>query len=158
MIQLIRVDDRLLHGQVAYSWKAALGYEAIVIANDHAASDVIRKNALQLAKPDGVRIAIRSVEDAITLLNNEKLKKLKVFVIVDTPLDALKIYEGIEETPDLNIGGVQSREDRTELVKAVYLNEQELESLDAIVDRGIHASVRLVPSDSEVLIKDLRVK
>ncbi len=158
MIQLIRVDDRLLHGQVAYSWKAALGYEAIVIANDHAASDVIRKNALQLAKPDGVRIAIRSVEDAITLLNNEKLKKLKVFVIVDTPLDALKIYEGIEETPDLNIGGVQSREDRTELVKAVYFNEQELESLDAIVDRGIHASVRLVPSDSEVLIKDLRVK
>ena len=158
MIQLIRVDDRLLHGQVAYSWKAALGYEAIVIANDHAASDVIRKNALQLAKPNGVRIAIRSVEDAITLLNNEKLKKLKVFVIVDTPLDALKIYEGIEETPDLNIGGVQSREDRTELVKAVYFNEQELESLDAIVDRGIHASVRLVPSDSEVLIKDLRVK
>lgn len=158
MIQLIRVDDRLLHGQVAYSWKAALGYEAIVIANDHAASDVIRKNALQLAKPDGVRIAIRSVEDAITLLNNEKLKKLKVFVIVDTPLDALKIYEGIEETPDLNIGGVQSREDRTELIKAVYFNEQELESLDAIVDRGIHASVRLVPSDSEVLIKDLRVK
>ena len=158
MIQLIRVDDRLLHGQVAYSWKAALGYEAIVIANDHAASDVIRKNALQLAKPDGVRIAIRSVEDAITLLNNEKLKKLKVFVIVDTPLDALKIYEGIEETPDLNIGGVQSREDRTELVKAVYFNDQELESLDAIVDRGIHASVRLVPSDSEVLIKDLRVK
>ena len=158
MIQLIRVDDRLIHGQVAYSWKAALGYEAIVIANDHAASDVIRKNALQLAKPDGVRIAIRSVEDAITLLNNEKLKKLKVFVIVDTPLDALKIYEGIEETPDLNIGGVQSREDRTELVKAVYFNEQELESLDAIVDRGIHTSVRLVPSDSEVLIKDLRVK
>lgn len=43
MIQKIRIDDRLLHGQVAYSWKSALNYEAIVIASDDAASDPIRK-------------------------------------------------------------------------------------------------------------------
>ncbi|WP_331836832.1 PTS sugar transporter subunit IIB [Erysipelothrix piscisicarius] len=55
MIQKIRIDDRLLHGQVAYSWKSALNYEAIVIASDDAASDPIRKQALKLAKPDGVK-------------------------------------------------------------------------------------------------------
>lgn len=158
MIQLIRIDDRLLHGQVAYSWKASLGYEALVIANDHAASNAIRRNALQLAKPDGVRIAIRSIDDAITLLRNEKLEKLKVLVIVDTPMDALRIYEGINETPDLNIGGVQSRDDRKEFTKAVYFNDEELKTLDVIVERGVRASVRLVPNSTEELVKDLRKK
>lgn len=156
MIQLIRIDDRLLHGQVAYSWKAALGYEAIVIANNNAAEDEIRKSALQLAKPDGVRIAIRSIEDSIKLLKNDKLQALKVLVVVDNPVDALAIYEGIDETPELNIGGVQSREDRSELTQAVYFNQEELEALDKIVDRGIHASVRLVPTDSEQLVSNLR--
>lgn len=158
MIQLVRIDDRLLHGQVAYSWKAALSYEAIVIANDNASADPIRKSALQLAKPDGVRIAIRSVDDAITLLKNEKIKALKVFVIVDNPQDALRIYKGIDETPDLNIGGVQSQDGRTELTQAVYFNESELEALDEIAERKINVSVKLVPSDSPQDYLNLRKK
>lgn len=158
MIQLVRIDDRLLHGQVAYSWKAALSYEAIVIANDNAAADPIRKSALQLAKPDGVRIAIRSVDDAITLLKNEKIKALKVFVIVDNPQDALRIYKGIDETPDLNIGGVQSQDGRLELTQAVYFNESELEALDEIAERKINVSVKLVPSDSPQDYLNLRKK
>lgn len=158
MIQLVRIDDRLLHGQVAYSWKAALSYEAIVIANDNASADPIRKSALQLAKPDGVRIAIRSVDDAITLLKNEKIKALKVFVIVDNPQDALRIYKGIDETPGLNIGGVQSQDGRTELTQAVYFNESELEALDEIAERKINVSVKLVPSDSPQDYLNLRKK
>lgn len=158
MIQLVRIDDRLLHGQVAYSWKAALSYEAIVIANDNASADPIRKSALQLAKPDGVRIAIRSVDDAITLLKNEKIKALKVFVIVDNPQDALRIYKGIDETPGLNIGGVQSQDGRTELTQAVYFNESELEALDEIAERKINVSVKLVPSDSPQNYLNLRKK
>lgn len=158
MIQLVRIDDRLLHGQVAYSWKAALSYEAIVIANDNASADPIRKSALQLAKPDGVRIAIRSVDDAITLLKNEKIKALKVFVIVDNPQDALRIYKGIDETPDLNIGGVQSQDGRIELTQAVYFNESELEALDEIAERKINVSVKLVPSDSPQDYLNLRKK
>lgn len=158
MIQLVRIDDRLLHGQVAYSWKAALSYEAIVIANDNASADPIRKSALQLAKPDGVRIAIRSVDDAITLLKNEKIKALKVFVIVDNPQDALRIYKGIDETPNLNIGGVQSQDGRKELTQAVYFNESELEALDEIAERNINVSVKLVPSDSPQDYLNLRKK
>ena len=60
MILKIRIDDRLLHGQVAYSWKSALSYDAIVIASDSAAKDEVRKMALKLCCPDGVRLATRT--------------------------------------------------------------------------------------------------
>ena len=76
MIQLVRIDDRLLHGQVAYSWKSALSYEAIVIANDSATNDEIRKAALEEGslpfEMDGIK---KVVDGKITLqeLNNKTL-------------------------------------------------------------------------------------
>ena len=91
-------------------------------------------------------------------LVNEKIKALKVFLIVDNPQDALRIYKGIDETPDLNIGGVQSQDGRTELTQAVYFNESELEALDEIAERKINVSVKLVPSDSPQDYLNLRKK
>ena len=72
MIQLIRVDDRLLHGQVAYSWKAKLQYDAIVLVSDEASKDDLRKATLKMCCPPGVKLATRSVEEGANLLNNPK--------------------------------------------------------------------------------------
>ncbi len=148
MIQMIRVDDRLLHGQIAYSWKAELNYEAIVIANEDAATNKLRKAALQAAKPAGVKIATRSLQDAVELLNNEKLKQLKVLVLVDTPVDAEYLYEHLEEQPKLNLGGVQSKEERVQLDKALYLNQEEMSALDRLDEKGIEINYQLVSSES----------
>lgn len=74
MILKIRVDDRLLHGQVAYSWKSALSYDAIVIVSDSAAKDDVRKMALKLCCPDGVKLAVRTVEAGADLLKNPSLR------------------------------------------------------------------------------------
>ncbi|CAM2839181.1 PTS sugar transporter subunit IIB [Erysipelothrix tonsillarum] len=158
MIQKIRIDDRLLHGQVAYSWKSALNYEAIVIASDDAATNAIRKQALKLAKPDGVKLAIRSIDEAITLLNNDKLKSLKVFVVTASPLDALKLYQGIKETPTCTIGGVQMKDGRKAFAPAVYFTPEELEAMDSIVTAGISVEVKQVPDDKGKEFVDLRKK
>ena len=78
MISMIRMDDRLLHGQVAYAWKADLGYNAVVIASDAASKDEFKKKALKMCCPSGIKIAIRPVEEAVELLKNPKLQPLKV--------------------------------------------------------------------------------
>lgn len=148
MIQMMRVDDRLLHGQIAYSWKAELSYEAIVIANEDAATNNLRKAALQAAKPSGVKIAIRSLDEAAALLNNEKLKDLRVLVLVDTPVDAEYLYSKIDEKPNLNLGGVQAKEGRIQLDKALYLNKDEMDALSRLEETGINVSYQLVPADT----------
>ncbi|AGN25355.1 PTS system mannose/fructose/sorbose family transporter subunit IIB [Erysipelothrix rhusiopathiae SY1027] len=158
MIQKIRIDDRLLHGQVAYSWKSALNYEAIVIASDDAASDPIRKQALKLAKPDGVKLAIRSIDEAIALLNNEKLKGLKVFVVTASPHDALKLYQGIDETPVCTLGGVQMKDGRKAFAPAVYFTPEELGAMDNLITLGIFVEVKQVPDDKGKDFSDLRQK
>lgn len=147
MIQLVRIDDRLLHGQVAYSWKADLGYEAIVIVSETAVKDEMRKMAMKMAKPEGVKLAVRDTKEAIELLNNDKLKKLKVFVVTDTISTAQALYEGIGERPTLNIGGIQKADDKHPITSFTYVTDADKQILNEMNEKGIDIEFRLVPSD-----------
>lgn len=158
MISRIRIDDRLLHGQVAYSWKSAIGYEAIVIANDGAANDSIRSAALKMAKPDGVKIAIRGLDDAVELLNNDLLKKLNVFVICSNPKDASYVYQNIDEKPVITLGGMQKEDDKELFSPAVYVNEEDLLHLDELNELGAEIEVKQVPDEKDKRYSELRKK
>ena len=158
MILKLRIDDRLLHGQIAYSWKSALSYQAIVIANDKAASDEFRKGVIKMCCPEGVKLAVRSVEEAAQLLNNPKLKEMKVFAICANPMDAERLLKLIEERPAVNLGGVQMAQGRRRFSNAVYLNEEELMALDEIVSKGYTVEVQEVPATAMTKYEDIRRK
>ena len=70
MIKLVRVDHRLLHGQVAFTWTSAINADCILIANDAVPKDDLRKTSLKLAKPTGVKLVMKSVEDSIDAINS----------------------------------------------------------------------------------------
>ena len=158
MIVLVRIDDRLLHGQIALSWKSELAYDAIVIADDAVAKDEFRKSALKIGVPDGVRLAVRSIEEAAKLLQNEKLQKMRVLVTVGSTLGAVRLYELIAEKPSLNIGCVQAREGKRMFSKAVYFEEQDILNLDQIQNMGIDIFVQEVPSTAKYKYTELREK
>ena len=66
MILLLRVDHRLLHGHVAFSWTQTLGADCILIANDAVAVDDLRKTTMKLAKPQGVKLVIKDIKALFT--------------------------------------------------------------------------------------------
>lgn len=158
MIILVRIDDRLLHGQIALSWKSELSYEAIVIADDAAAKDEFRKNALKIGVPEGVRLAVRSVEEAAKLLKHEKLEKMRVLVVVGSTASAVRLYELMEEKPSLNIGCVQSQAGKKMFSKAVYFEEKDILNLNAIENMGIEIFVQEVPTTTRYRYAELKEK
>lgn len=158
MIVKLRIDDRLLHGQVAYSWKSAIGYHAIVIASDAAAADEFRKGVIKMCCPDGVKLAVRSVEEAAGLLNNPKLKDMKVFAICGSPADAGRLLKQIDERPVVNLGGIQMAEGKKAFSRAVYLDEEDIKNLDEIEAGGYTVEVQEVPSTALSKYADLRKK
>ena len=89
MIKLLRVDDNLLHGQVAFSWVRNLRIHTIIVADDKVANDQFMKMSLGLAKPVGVNLIIDSVDNAIEILKNDD--KLNILVIVGNIRNAEKI-------------------------------------------------------------------
>lgn len=155
MIQLVRIDDRLLHGQVAYSWKAELGYEAIVIVSNSAAEDNIRKAAIKMAKPDGVKLAIRNEEEAVSLLKNSKLEALNVFVVVDTIQTADYVLRALDQKVKLNIGGIQKADNKEPLASFAYVTNEDKQMLRDLEADGFDIEFKLVPSDKPKKLTEL---
>ena len=111
MIQLVRVDNRLLHGQVAMAWSGSLGIDCILIANDQVVNDNIRKTTLKLAKPNGVKLVIKNIEDSIAALNEGVTDKYKLLILVESIEDVYRLAVSCREIVSVNLGGCKPRKE-----------------------------------------------
>src|SRR5215471_15082991 len=96
MVKLLRIDDRLVHGQVAFTWTPALGIDCLFVANDRVAKDEFLRMTLGLAKPAGVKLLIKTIADTIAWLNDGKNKGQQLLVLVDSVRDAHALALGVE--------------------------------------------------------------
>jgi len=110
MIKLTRIDDRLVHGQVAFTWTPSVGADCLIIANDKVAKDEFMKLTLGLAKPAGTKLLIKSLKDAAVFLNDEKNKSLKILLIINSIHDAYALAVDVPEIRSINFGGLRTRE------------------------------------------------
>ena len=108
MIKLLRVDHRLLHGQVAFSWTQFLGVDCILIANDGLMHDELRKTTIKLAKPQGVKVVMKNIQDSIDAINSGVTDKYKLFVVVESIEDASRLVKGTNKFEVINLGGIKS--------------------------------------------------
>jgi mannose/fructose/N-acetylgalactosamine-specific phosphotransferase system component IIB len=144
----MRIDEKLLHGQIAMAWNSKLGPEAIVVANDEVAVNELQKMALKMAKPDGMKLAIKSVGDAITLLKDPQVANIKVLIITKNSRDALQIAQNISGIKWLNVGGmVGSKKSGKMVVPQVYLEESDIANIKQMIPLVGEVDFRIVPTD-----------
>lgn len=155
MILLTRVDHRLLHGQVAFSWTQNLGADCILIANDDVPQNDVRKTTIKLAKPQGVKLVIKNIEDSIAALKSGVTDKYKLFIVVESVEDAYKLAEAYPEIKEINLGGIKATEDSKNIGKAVNIVPEEETLLKELTEQGVKVEIRQVPSDKKVDITDV---
>ncbi|MEG0470583.1 MAG: PTS sugar transporter subunit IIB, partial [Longicatena sp.] len=97
MIPSLRVDDRLIHGQIALVWCKEFGTNRIVVANDNAVTDEVTRVSLQMATPTGIKLLIKTVDDAIRLFHDPRAKEKDMFVLTNNIVDAVKIVKACPE-------------------------------------------------------------
>ncbi len=147
MVVITRIDHRLLHGQVAFSWVQNIGADCILIADDDAAKDEIKKTALKLAKPQGVKLVIKSVEDSVTALVSGVTDQYKLFIVTGSVEAAKKLADGYAGIQQINLGGTVAREGTVNVAKAVYLYPEEIAALKELHDRSVEVECRILPGD-----------
>lgn len=150
MIKLLRVDHRLLHGQVAFSWTQNLGIDCILIANDDVPQNEIRKTTIKLAKPQGVKLVIKNIEDSIKALQSGVTDKYKLFIVVESVEDAYKLSKAHPEIQHINLGGMKIREGTRNISKAVNITAAEEHLVKELVDDGVQVEIRQVPTDKKI--------
>lgn len=151
MIVLTRVDYRLIHGQVAMTWTRTVGADCILVANDAVAASDVQKAALRMARPSGVKLVIKNVDDAIAALNSGVTDKYKLFVIVETIADAYRLAMSCPVITSINLGGTRSTDEATHhLSTAIFATDADLGLLRELAEKGVELEIRQVPTEQKV--------
>ena len=160
MISMMRVDDRLIHGQVAVMWSKELGIQRIIVASDKIASNNIQVSALKMAAPAGIKAVILPIDKAVNILNDPRSANMKILVISNDPEDLLAIAKQINEKPVLNIAnygriGGGGLFNKTKASDSVYLTEHDKDVISEIDELGIEIIHQPLPSDPRQKFNDL---
>lgn len=157
MVDLVRVDGRLIHGMVAVTWCGVLHPQVLAVANDAAANDEIHKMTLKLAKPGNVeQCLVWTLDRAVEKLHEPKFEKKKVFMTVATVEDAYYIIKRVPTIKHLNIGpevdGANGRvtEGRTEISEGVWINDEKFQLLKELAEEGVEVFAQITPAMARV--------
>jgi len=155
MIKLTRIDDRLVHGQVAMTWTPALGADCLIVANDKVAQDEFMKMTLGLAKPALAKLFIKSLADTVTFLNDPRSQSLKILVLVNSVKDAAALASEVSEIQSVNFGGIRTKEGTRSIAKAIAVTEDDIAIIKEMLAKGLELEVRQVPTDKKIMIDTL---
>lgn len=155
-INMARIDDRLIHGQVTTVWSKEAKAERIIICNDEVYHDEIRKTLLKQAAPPGIKVNVVSIEKAVAVYNNPNYSEDTVFLLFTNPEDVLRLVERDVKITSINIGGMAFKQGKRQLTKAVSVDQDDIAAFYALERRGVRLDLRVVTSDPPVdVIKKL---
>lgn len=154
-IALARIDDRLIHGQVATVWSKETKCQRIIVCNDDVAKDEIRKTLLTQVAPPGVQSHVVDIDKAVRVINNPKYENDIVMLLFTNPTDVLRLVEAGIDIKSVNIGGMSFKEGKTQVTGAVSVNDQDIKAFRALNDKNIELEIRKVASDSKSFIMPL---
>lgn len=145
----LRVDDRLVHGQVVTAWLKQLKAKVIIAVDDTAANNVIITKALKMATPKNVELVVATVEDGLKVLS--KYEENDVMVITKAPVTAKRIIDanpGYKWT--LNVGNVGMAEGRRKFAQTVHLDEENYSAVCALKEcENVEIFMQTVPGQPE---------
>ena len=146
-VVLVRVDQRLLHGQVVEGWVPFLKADAVVVADDRAAADPISKIAMTSACPAKVRLEVLPVRAAAVAANEGTLPGARTLLLVSS-VDALwQWWEAGARVQAVNVGNVPIAPGRSRVTSSVALSADEVKRLDSIAADGTVVEAKAVPRE-----------
>jgi len=148
-VEFVRVDDRLLHGQVVTTWVKKLQLEQCIIINDAIAGDDLQRKLLEMAAPDGMRVVFFTPEKFAEVVAANPIKR-RTMLLMNHPRDVLRLIELGYTPASLNIGGMKNNGKKRQIAKAVAVNDEDTAILDAIYDAGVTVTIQMVPAESPI--------
>ncbi|HCT8909674.1 TPA: PTS mannose transporter subunit IIAB [Enterobacter hormaechei] len=154
-IGLARIDDRLIHGQVATRWTKETNVQRIIVVSDEVAADTVRKTLLTQVAPPGVTAHVVDVAKMIRVYNNPKYAGERVMLLFTNPTDVERIVEGGVKITSVNIGGMAFRQGKTQVNNAISVDAKDIEAFNKLNARGIELEARKVSTDQKLKMMDL---
>lgn len=154
-IKHIRIDGRLIHGQVVTKWIFVTKVDRIIVVDNDVLSNPIEKNALKMSTPSNVKLSILGAESAARNINAGKYVGQRVMILVKVPKYLRMLAEQGLDMDKINVGNISQREGCTQVRPSVFLKEDDINDIEDLLSRGIKVTAQMVPADTEEDMKDI---
>lgn len=156
--RLVRVDFRLIHGQVITKWLKHAGADKIVIVDDILAQDEFMRQIYTMSAPAGIDVDVYSITDAMVAWNQDNFGSNKILLLIR---DVKTIYTLINEglpVEKLQIGGLGAAPDRKKVYGPISLNKEDYNQLKSLNDSGVEVVLHQVPDEPEMHFNKIKIK
>lgn len=150
----VRIDERLIHGQVAGIWAPSLHTQRIIVINDEAAADPLQKSSLRMAAPTSMRLSVLPVESAAKNIRSGKYGKQRLFLVFKNPTDVLRYLKAGGKLTHVNVGNMSYKEGSKDITKSIKVLEEEIDVFESIAAMDINVTAQLVPNDPVIDFMD----
>lgn len=120
-IEMTRVDERLIHGQMALAWLRAYPVDTVIVVDDESARDDLKSMLLEMAA-GSTECIVCEEKDALETINDNSDKSL--FICTGKVSVVLHLLEQGVKMPNINIGGIYGKADRTQIFPTIFVNDE----------------------------------
>ena len=143
----MRIDNRLIHGQVVVSWIRAEKADLLMVANDVIAGDDFQRSILLAVAPPSTRESVLSIADALAYIASPEHSTERVFLLVKTPADALRLVRGGLPIQTVNVGNMAFVVGAKRVSNTVFVTPEDVVNFSALHDAGITLTCRMMPTE-----------
>ena len=147
-IQLLRIDDRLIHGQVVVGWAPVLGIQRLAVVNDAVAANTMQKTLMEIACPANLKVSFFKVQEAAEasrIAGGEK-----TLLLFSRPLDVWDFLEAGGLVEKVNLGGLHFCEGKRQMGPILCVSDEDVTTFRELHRRGVEIEIRAVPSDTGI--------
>jgi mannose/fructose/N-acetylgalactosamine-specific phosphotransferase system component IIB len=144
-IQLVRIDDRLIHGQVVIGWAGHLNTKRIILCDASVAENDWEKELYLSSVPEQIEAYVMTTAQTIKYINEHNDDLNSTMILVNSPLVIEDLIRNGIQIDKVNVGGIHFKEGRKKLLNYLYLNEDEINSFKRCIDHGIQFDCQDIP-------------
>lgn len=148
MIVGVRIDYRLIHGQVANLWANAKQVSRFMVVDDQLATDDMQKQVLRMACPAAVKLSVLPLEKASANIQAGKYDAQRLFILAKKPETLLRLIESGVQLPEINVGNMSSLNEVKRVGLNIGMDEGDIEAFKKLQEKGIRMYAQMVPSDT----------
>lgn len=153
-INVARIDDRLIHGQVITTWVKNYDIEQVLVINDKVAGDKVQQSVLTMSAPPGLKVLVFGVQQFIEILKKTPIKK-RTMLLFTNSIDVNALVENGLSLEKVNVGGMRMQDGRHQLSRAVSVTPEEEQAFKKLIAKNIPVEVQMVPKDPIVDLQSL---
>ncbi len=143
---LVRIDDRLIHGQVVIGWRQVLKPQRIILCSDEVANTEWQRTIYESAVPPEIKSSVLTMKETIQALKDGAYDRERVILLVDTPKSIVKLVDASVEIKEVNVGGMHFRPGKNQVSPFIFVDEDDIDSFRLLFNKGIRLEGRDVPT------------